>query len=144
MGCSTPRSTPLTPPNITASGGVSSHIEGKAFYTSVDWKILQSTPQWNPHHGKPPISLSEAERAASQMLAKTVANLEEWKLSEITLKQPFEDFKSIPEGFWIYEFTFNGPKDQSDAKFKQDSRINIWVLMSGEVVPLKPIEPRLK
>ena len=136
-GCRTSPPASLIPENVSIVGGPASYIEGKkAFVSYYNKEMLATAPSWQPSRGNPPLSISAAERAARRMLAKTIANPKEWKLKEINLRQPL--FDVVPERFWIYEFTFNGPK----ANGRVNSFITIVVLMNGKAVPLEPIESK--
>lgn len=138
-GCRTIPPTPLIPENVSIVGGPASYIEGKkAFISYYNNEMLAAAPSWHPSHGNPPLSISAAQNAATRMLAKTIADPKEWKLKEITLRQPLGSFDEVPEGIWIYHFTFNGPK----ANGRVNSLITIVVLMNGKVVPLEPIESK--
>lgn len=134
-GCRTSPPAPLIPENVSIVGGPTSYIEGKkAFISYYNKEMLAAAPSWQPSHGNPPLSISAAERAATRMLAKTIADPQEWKLKEITLQQPL--FDVVPERIWIYHFAFNGPKTNG----RVNSFITIAVLMNGKVVPLEPVE----
>jgi hypothetical protein len=138
-GCRTSSRVPLIPDNVSVVGGPSSYIKGKiAFTSSYDKEMLQDAPRWIPGNGRPPLSVATAESAASRLLSETVSDSKDWKLKEITLKQPFGSFGEVPAGFWVYHFTFDGPKEDR----RVNSFITIVVLMNGKVVPLKPIEPK--
>jgi len=138
-GCRTSPPAPLIPENVSIVGGPSSYIKGKmAFKSSYNKEMLQEAPRWTPGRGRPPLSVSTAERAASRLLSETIPDSKDWKLREITLKQAFGSFDEVPAGFWVYHFTFDGPKEDK----RVNSFITIVVLMNGKVVPLKPIEPK--
>jgi hypothetical protein len=142
FGCHTAPDVSLPSKNISASISFGSNINGKAFDSSLDWKDLQATPKWLPDRSKPPVSLTSARRAATKMLAKAVSNIEQWKLVEVSFKQPFGSETPAFEGFWIYEFRFDGPKYSFNGNNNMFSSANVIVLMNGKAIPLKPVGSR--
>jgi hypothetical protein len=76
------------------------------------------------------------------MLAKAVSNIEQWKLVEVSFKQPFGSETPAFEGFWIYEFRFDGPKYSFNGNNNMFSSANVIVLMNGKAIPLKPVGSR--
>jgi len=127
------------PSNISVVGGPSSFIDGKIAFTSTyNKEMLEAAPRWHPADGNPPLSISDAQRTAASLLAKTIPNSKDWKLKDISLQQPLASFDEVPEGIWIYLFTFNGPK----VKGRVNSFVTIAILLDGKAVPLTRVEPK--
>jgi hypothetical protein len=105
---------------------------------------ILATPRWSPGREHPPLGPGAAMRLAAQALSQTVTNVQQWEFMELALDQPFDD-RDFPQGYWIYNIRYNGPRKKSDqANVTIGSTLNFYVLMNGKVLPLEPVTPKQK
>ena len=75
-----------------------------------------------------------------KMLSQTVADVHQWRLEEISLKQPFDG--ALGNEYWVYQIRFSGPKYKSQFGSNMGSTLNVIVLMSGKAVPVEPVNAK--
>ena len=136
--CRTPK--PTTHPFTDALSSSGSDVEGKSYMSKISGESLLATPRWSAKRDQPPLAPGAAKRAAMKMLSQTVADVRQWKLEEISLKQPFDG--ALGEEYWIYQIRFSGPKYKSQFGSNMGSTLNVSVLMSGEAVPVEPVNAK--
>jgi hypothetical protein len=129
-GCQSAK--PVSNPFTSAVFSSGSDIEGKSYMANLSGEALLAAPRWVSTRDQPPLAPGAAKRAAMKMLSQTVADAGQWKLEEISLKQPFDG--ALGPEYWIYQVRFSGPMYKSQFGSDMRSSLNLMVLMSGKVI----------
>lgn len=137
-GCQTAK--PVSKPFTSGVFSSGSDIGGASYVASLSAEALLAAPRWSSTRDQPPLAPGAAKRAAMKMLSQTVTDARQWKLQDISLRQPFDG--ALGPEYWIYEIRFSGPKYQSQFGSNMGSTLNLMVLMSWKAIPPERINAK--
>ena len=126
-----------SPQPISPNAGTmwaSGDVMGRSYETTLLLSDVTNAPVWAANQDNPPLSVRKAERLATKSLAGTLGSLNGWKrANDITLCEYLEG-----QGYWIYQFQFDGPTYQLPNGSTSRSLLTVFVMMNGKVVGPQP------